>query len=56
MKTYKTIAMKKNFVNKNKARVKVAKLNDTSFENGIVIFIGVLLAINFFISMRILFG
>lgn len=50
--------MKKNFLNNNKGQVvKVAKLTKTNtIENGMVVFIGLLLATNFLISLKILFG
>ena len=48
--------MKKNYRNTQDAQVKVAKLKNDTFENGIVIFIALLLATNFLISMKILFG
>jgi len=50
--------MKKNFneTRTNKALVKVEKLRNNALENGIVVFIGVLLTTNFVISLKILFG
>ncbi|MBQ4801986.1 hypothetical protein J8L88_03905 [Aquimarina sp. MMG015] len=48
--------MKKNFLKNKNAQVKVAKLKGNTLENGIVVFIAVLLATNFLISLKILFG
>lgn len=48
--------MKKNFFKNKNAYVKVAKLKNNSVENGIVIFIAVLLLTNLLISLKILFG
>ncbi len=48
--------MKKNFLKNKNAYVKVAKLKNNSLENGIVIFIAVLLLTNLLISLKILFG
>ncbi len=48
--------MKKNFLKNKNALVKVAKLKNNSLENGIVIFISVLLLTNFLISLKILFS
>ncbi|WP_378173621.1 hypothetical protein [Aquimarina sp. SS2-1] len=48
--------MKKNFLRNKSAQVKVAKLKSNTLENGIVIFIALLLATNFLISLKILFG
>ena len=48
--------MKKNFLRNKKAKVKVAKLKNNTLENGIVVFIALLLIVNFLISLKILFG
>ncbi len=48
--------MKKNFLKNKGAEVKVAKLKSNTLENGIVVFIALLLLTNFFISLKILFG
>lgn len=48
--------MKKNFFNNRPTLVKVAKLRNNSLETGIVIFIAVLLVINLFLSLKVLFG
>jgi len=48
--------MKKNFPEKKNAHVKVAKLRTSSIENGIVVFVGVLLFTNLLISLKILFS
>ncbi len=48
--------MRKNFLRNKSPKVKVAKLQNDSLEKGIVIFIALLLIINFMISMKILFG
>ncbi len=48
--------MKKNFLRNKKAYVKVAKLKSNPIENGIVVFIGLLLIVNFLISLKVLFG
>lgn len=48
--------MKKNFLKNKNAQVKVAKLKSNPLENGIVIFVGLLLLTNFLISLKILFG
>ncbi len=48
--------MKKNFLKNKNTYVKVAKLKNNSIENGIVIFISVLLLTNFLISLKILLG
>ncbi|MCK8520599.1 hypothetical protein M0D21_03410 [Aquimarina sp. D1M17] len=48
--------MKKNFLKTKSAYVKVAKLKNNPIENGIVVFIGVLLVTNLLISLKILFG
>lgn len=50
------IAMKKNFLKDKNTDVKVAKLKNNSVENGIVIFIAVLLLTNLLISLKVLFG
>jgi len=47
--------MKKNFPEVKEPRVEVAKLKNNSIENGIVIFVGLLLVTNLFISLKILF-
>ncbi len=48
--------MKKNFLNTKNAQVKVAKIKNDRLENGIVVFIAVLLCTNLLISLKILFG
>ena len=48
--------MKKNFLRNKKAQVKVAKLKNNTLENGIVVFIALLLVVNFLISLKIVFG
>lgn len=48
--------MKKNFLNNKGAQVKVAKLKSNPIENGMVIFVGLLLVTNFLISLKILFS
>jgi len=48
--------MKKNFLRIKEPQVKVAKLRNNALENGIVVFIALLLATNFLISLKILFG
>ncbi len=50
------IAMKKNIFKNKNARVKVAKLKSNSFENGVIIFIALLIVTNLLISLKILFG
>ena len=48
--------MKKNFFRHKNAIVKVAKLKSNTLENGIVVFVALLLITNLLISLRILFG
>jgi hypothetical protein len=48
--------MNKNFFKNKYIYVKVAKLKNNSLENGIVVFIAVLLLTNLLISLKILFG
>ncbi len=48
--------MKKNFPQKKNTYVKVAKLKNNPIENGIVVFIGMLLLANLLISLKILFS
>ncbi len=48
--------MKKNFFKNKNAFVKVARLKNDPIENGIVVFIAVLLLTNLLISLKILFG
>ncbi|WP_344925931.1 hypothetical protein [Aquimarina addita] len=48
--------MKKNFLRNKNAQVKVAKLKSNQLENGIVVFIALLLVTNLLISLQILFG
>ncbi|WP_206604207.1 hypothetical protein [Aquimarina sediminis] len=48
--------MKKNFFKNKNTYVKVTKLKNNSIENGIVVFIAVLLLTNLLISLKILFG
>ncbi len=48
--------MKKNFLNNKNGYVKVAKLKNDHLENGIVVFIALLLFTNLLISLKILFG
>ncbi len=48
--------MKKDLFKSKSANVKVAKLKNNSLENGIVVFIAVLLLTNLVISLKILFG
>ncbi len=48
--------MKKNFLKNKTAVAKVAKLKSNHLENGIVVFIGILLFTNLLISLRILFS
>ncbi len=48
--------MKKNFLKNKNAYVKVAKLKSNPLENGIVVFIAVLLLTNLLISLKVLFG
>ena len=48
--------MKKNFLRNKNVEVKVAKMKSNSLENGIVVFIALLLATNLLISLKILFG
>ncbi|WP_158447911.1 hypothetical protein [Aquimarina longa] len=48
--------MKKDFFKNKNTYVKVAKLKNNSVENGIVVFIAVLLFANLLISLKILFG
>ncbi|RZS90661.1 hypothetical protein [Aquimarina brevivitae] len=48
--------MKKNFFKNRQALVKVAKLKDNTLENGIVVFIAILLITNLFLSLKVLFG
>ncbi|WP_161634390.1 hypothetical protein [Aquimarina pacifica] len=48
--------MKKNLMNTRNNQVKVAKLKGNALENGIVVFIGLLLCTNFLISLKILFS
>lgn len=48
--------MKKNFLKNKNAIVKVAKLKNNTLENGIVLFVALLLVTNLLISLKILFG
>ncbi len=48
--------MKKNFFKNKNTFVKVAKLKNNHLENGIVVFIAMLLLTNLLISLKILFG
>ncbi len=48
--------MKKNHMNNRTPQAKVATVKSNTLENGIVIFIGLLLCTNFLISLKILFG
>ncbi|WP_157766005.1 MULTISPECIES: hypothetical protein [Aquimarina] len=48
--------MKKDFLRNKNTFVKVAKLKSNPVENGIVVFIAVLLLTNLLISLKILFS
>ncbi|MDY8136309.1 hypothetical protein [Aquimarina sp. 2201CG5-10] len=48
--------MKKNLFKNKNVYVKVARLKNNPLENGIVVFVAVLLLANLLISLKILFG
>jgi len=48
--------MKKDFFTDKKPKIKVAKLNHSYIENGIVLLVGTLLLTNLVLSFKILFG